>query len=143
MLNINKVTLLGHVGADPDIRDVGNGTVCNLRIATSDRWKDKEGQMQETTEWHTVSVWIPSMVKLCQDHVRKGSKLYLEGKLHTRKWQDKDGKDRWTTSIQVRPFSGMIILLDNISSGDHSAPQRTQRLPAREQIGITDDDIPF
>jgi single-strand DNA-binding protein len=141
MLNINKVTLLGYVGADPDVREMPNGSVCNLRIATSDRYKDRNGEMQETTEWHTVSIWIPSMIELCQKYVRKGSKLYLEGKLHTRKWQDKQGNDRWTTGIQVRPFSGLMILLDDKFTD--SAPPKRSGPGLREPVSITDDDIPF
>lgn len=140
MLNINKVTILGHVGADPEIRDLPNGAVCNLRVATTDRYKDRDGNTQEVTEWHTVAIWIPSMIDLCQKYVRKGSRIYLEGKLFTRKWQDKNGNDRWTTAVQVRPYSGLMILLDKPDG--EAPPARAQRASA-QSVSITDDDIPF
>lgn len=140
MINLNRVTLLGYVGADPEVRDLPNGQMCNLRLATTDRYKDKQGEQHEQTEWHTVTIWIPSMIRLCEEYVRKGSKVYVEGKLTHRKYQDKNGQDRTATSVQIRPFNGYLILLDGPGKGT-SAPERRQK--EQREVSINDDDIPF
>jgi single-strand DNA-binding protein len=114
--------------------------MCNLRLATTDRYKDKQGEQHEQTEWHTVTIWIPSMIRLCEEYVRKGSKVYVEGKLTHRKYQDKNGQDRTATSVQIRPFSGYLILLDGPGKGT-SAPERRQK--EQREVSINDDDIPF
>ena len=99
---INKVLLIGNLDADPEIRHTQDGTpVASFRIATSERWKDKDGQMQEQTEWHSIVVWR-RLADVCGEYLHKGSKVYIEGKLQTRKWQDKDGHDRWTTEVIAR-----------------------------------------
>lgn len=99
---VNKVILVGHLGADPDVRYLPDGKpVANIRIATSDVWKDANGDRQERTEWHSV-VLFNRLAEIAAEHVRKGQQLYIEGSLRTRKWQDKDGKDRYVTEIVAR-----------------------------------------
>jgi single-strand DNA-binding protein len=99
---INKVILIGNLGADPEMRHTQNGIpVTTFRIATSERWKGKDGQMQEQTEWHSIVAW-DKLAETCGEYLHKGSKVYIEGRLQTRKWQDKDGHDRWTTEIVAR-----------------------------------------
>jgi single-strand DNA-binding protein len=99
---INKVILIGNLGADPDLKYVQDGTpVATFNVATSERWKGQDGQMKEQTEWHKVVVWR-RLAETCNEYLHKGSKVYIEGKLQTRKWQDKDGHDRWTTEVVAR-----------------------------------------
>lgn len=99
---INKVILIGNLGIDPEVRHTQNGTpVASFRIATSERWKGKDGQMQEQTEWHNIVVW-QRLAEVCGEYLHKGSRVYIEGRLQTRKWQDKDGHDRWTTEVIAR-----------------------------------------
>ena len=134
---INKVILVGNLGADPDIRQSGNGNVvANLNIATGEAWKDQQGQLQERTEWHRV-VMFGRTAEIARDYLRKGSKLYLEGKLQTRKWQDKNGQDRYTTEIVAHEFQ-MLDRRPGESAQDSPAPQAT----APAEPGF-DDDIPF
>jgi len=134
---INKVILVGNLGADPDIRQSGNGNVvANLNIATGEAWKDQQGQLQERTEWHRV-VMFGRTAEIARDYLRKGSKLYLEGKLQTRKWQDKNGQDRYTTEIVAHEFQMLDRRPGESSPDAPSAP--ASALPAAE----FDDDIPF
>ncbi len=99
---INKVILIGNLGADPELKYVQDGTpVASFNVATSERWKGQDGQMKEQTEWHRVVVWR-RLAETCNEYLRKGSKVYIEGKLQTRKWQDKDGHDRYTTEVVAR-----------------------------------------
>jgi single-strand DNA-binding protein len=120
--SLNKVVLLGNLGADPEIRVFANGgRVCNLRIATSDTWKDKNsGERKERTEWHRVTVYAEPTIAFCEKYVKKGHKLYVEGALETRKWQDKDGKDQYTTEITVRPYGGQVLSLTTKDGGTSS-----------------------
>lgn len=115
--SLNKVMLIGNLGADPEIRTFGNGgKVCNLRIATSERWRDKNtGENREKTEWHSVAVFGDGLVRVCEQYLRKGSKIYVEGKLQTRKWQDQSGNDRYSTEIVVQGFGGSLTMLDGRS----------------------------
>jgi|GEM_PF-293162 len=111
---INKAIIIGHVGGDPDIRSLPDGgRVANFTLATSERWNDKDGNKQERTEWHRITIWNEGLVKVVESYVKKGSKLYVEGQLQTRKWQDKDGVDRYTTEIVLKPYRGEIKLLDS------------------------------
>jgi len=112
--SINKVILIGNLGRDPEVRNFSNGgKVCNLRIATSDTWKDRStGERREKTEWHTVAIFNEHLIRLAEQYLRKGSKVYVEGKLETRKWQDQQGQDRYTTEVVLRPFSGEMTFLD-------------------------------
>jgi single-strand DNA-binding protein len=116
--SLNKVMLIGNLGADPEVRSFQNGgRVCNLRIATSEQWKDKSGERQERTEWHTVAVFQEPAINFAEQYLRKGSKVYVEGQLQTRKWQDQQGNDRYTTEIAIRPFSGQLTSLDAPGGG--------------------------
>ena len=117
--SLNSVTLIGNLGADPDVRTFQNGgKVCNLRVATSESWKDKQtGEKREHTEWHSVAIFSEPLVRVAEQYLRKGSKVYIEGKLETRKWQDQSGQDRYSTEVVMRPFSSKLIMLDGRSEG--------------------------
>lgn len=116
--SLNKVMLIGNLGADPEIRSFQNGgRVCNLRIATSENWKDRDGNRQERTEWHTVAIFSEGLINVCENYLRKGSKVYVEGQLQTRKWQDQQGNDRYSTEIVLRGFNGTLTMLDGRGEG--------------------------
>lgn len=117
--NLNRVMLIGSLGADPETKTFSNGgRICNLRIATSEAWKDRAtGQKKERTEWHSVSVTVEHTIRFCEDYLRKGSKVYIEGQLQTRKWQDQNGNDRYSTEIVVRPYGGQVMSLDRRGGG--------------------------
>lgn len=116
--SLNKVMLIGNLGADPEIRSFQNGgKVCNLRIATSEQWKDREGQRQERTEWHTVAIFSEGLVNVCERYLKKGSKVFVEGQLQTRKWQDQNGQDRYSTEVVLRGFNGTLTMLDGPGGG--------------------------
>ncbi|RKQ71522.1 single-strand binding protein [Litorimonas taeanensis] len=116
--SVNKVILIGNVGKDPEIRTFGNGgKVANFSIATSEQWKDKQGQRQEKTEWHNIAVFNEGLVGVIERYVKKGSKLYIEGKLQTRKWTDRDGNDKYTTEVVLQGFNGSLTMLDSRDSG--------------------------
>ncbi|MBL1437869.1 MAG: single-stranded DNA-binding protein [Rhodobacteraceae bacterium] len=117
--SLNKVTLIGNLGADPEVRTFNNGgKVCNLRIATSERWRDKNtGENREKTEWHTVAIFSEGLVRVCEQYLRKGSSIYIEGKLQTRKWQDQSGNDRYSTEIVLQGFDSKLVMLDGRNSG--------------------------
>ena len=110
--SVNKVILVGNLGRDPEVRNFQNGgKVVNLRIATSENYKDREGNRQERTEWHSVAIFNERLGEVAEKYLRKGSTVYIEGKLETRKWQDKDGQDRYTTEIVLRNFGGELSLI--------------------------------
>ncbi len=117
--SVNKVILIGNLGADPEVRTFQNGgKVCNLRIATSESWKDKNtGERREKTEWHTVAIFSEGLVRVCEQYLRKGSKVYIEGALQTRKWQDQSGNDRYSTEVVLSGFNGTLVMLDGRSGG--------------------------
>ncbi|MBV1903388.1 MAG: single-stranded DNA-binding protein [Marinosulfonomonas sp.] len=117
--SVNKVILVGNLGADPEVRTFQNGgKVCNLRIATSENWKDKNtGERREKTEWHTVAVFSEGLVRVCEQYLKKGSKVYIEGQLQTRKWQDQSGNDRYSTEVVLQGFNGTLVMLDGRSGG--------------------------
>jgi len=112
--SVNKVILIGNLGADPEVKSFQNGgRVCNFRIATSETWKDRtSGERKERTEWHSISVSNDGLVGVCEKYLRKGSKVYVEGQLRTRKWQDQQGNDRYTTEVVIPPFGGVMTMLD-------------------------------
>ncbi len=117
--SLNKVMLIGNLGADPEIRSFQNGgRVANLRIATTETWKDRNsGERQERTEWHTVAIFSEGLVGVVERFLRKGSKVYIEGQLQTRKWQDQSGNDRYSTEVVIRGLNGTLTMLDGASGG--------------------------
>jgi len=117
--SVNKVILIGNLGRDPEVRTFQNGgKVCNLRIATSDRWRDKAtGENRERTEWHSVAIFQEGLVRVAEQYLRKGSTVYIEGKLQTRKWQDQSGADRYSTEVVLQGFDGTLVMLGGRGDG--------------------------
>ncbi|MCI2398352.1 single-stranded DNA-binding protein [Aliiroseovarius subalbicans] len=117
--SVNKVIILGNLGRDPEVRSFQNGgKVCNLRIATSETWKDKNtGERREKTEWHSVAIFQEGLVRVAEQYLRKGSKVYIEGQLQTRKWQDQSGADRYSTEVVLQGFNGTLVMLDSRGEG--------------------------
>jgi len=151
MAGINKVILIGNLGAKPEVKYASNGNaIANLSVATSDSWTDKNtGEKQERTEWHRVSLF-GKLAEIAGQYLDKGSKVYVEGKLQTRKWQDKEGKDRYTTEIVVSGFNGVLQMLDRREDTGDAPPAPSQGAPAKTVPTITpvanddfEDDIPF
>jgi single-strand DNA-binding protein len=157
--SVNKVILVGNLGRDPEVRSFANGgKVCNLRIATSETWRDKQsGERKERTEWHSVAIFSEPLAKIAEQYLKKGSKVYIEGQLETRKWQDQSGADRYSTEVVLRPYRGELTLLDgrSDSSGGGSgsgygggySDQDTGGGSQESAMGGSrsdiDDDIPF
>ncbi|HEU4705169.1 MAG TPA: single-stranded DNA-binding protein [Sphingomicrobium sp.] len=118
MAGVNKVILVGNLGDDPEARSLNSGgEVVNLRVATSEQWKDKDGNRQERTEWHRVVIFNENLGRVAKNYLRKGSKVYLEGQIQTRKWQDQSGADRYSTEIVLQRFRGELVLLDSRGEG--------------------------
>jgi single-strand DNA-binding protein len=118
MAGVNKVILVGNLGADPESRSLNNGgEVVNMRIATSEQWKDRDGNRQERTEWHNVVIFNENLGRVAKNYLRKGSKVYLEGQLQTRKWTDQNGNDKYTTEVVLQRFRGELVLLDSREGG--------------------------
>ena len=156
--SINKVLLIGNLGADPEIRHTQDGNpVCNLRVATSETWRDRNtGDRRERTEWHRVVIFSEPLCKVAEQYLRKGSKVYLEGQLQTRKWQDQSGQDRYSTEVVLQRFNSNLTLLDrrdsggeqNYGSGSGEAGSSSSGESAGGGGGSAkendlDDDIPF
>jgi single-strand DNA-binding protein len=150
--SVNKVILVGNLGRDPEVRAFQNGgKVVNLRIATSETWRDKaSGERKERTEWHSVAIFNEALAKIAEQYLRKGSTVYIEGQLETRKWQDQSGADRYTTEVVLRPYNGTLTLLGgrgDAAAGDDRRPADPVPAPAQESAstygGIVDDEIPF
>jgi len=120
--SVNKVILIGNLGRDPEIRTFQNGgKVCNLRIATSESWRDRNsGERREKTEWHSVAIFSEGLVRVAEQYLRKGSKVYLEGSLQTRKWQDQSGQDRYSTEVVLQGFGSTLVMLDGRGEGGGS-----------------------
>ena len=139
--SVNKVIIVGNLGRDPEVRTFQNGSkVCNLRIATSETWKDKDsGAKKERTEWHSVAIFNEPVAKIAEQYLRKGSKVYIEGQLETRKWQDQAGQDRYSTEIVLRPYRGELTLLDGPSGERREEPQRQPHDDLDDGLG----DLPF
>ena len=139
MSSVNKVILIGNLGADPESRTFQNGgKVVNLRIATSETWKDRNtGERQERTQWHTVAIFSEPLANVAERYLRKGSKVYIEGQLETRKWQDQEGNDRYSTEVVLRPYRSELTMLDGRSEG---AGQGDGGAPSQSSV---DDEIPF
>ncbi|MGU3398571.1 single-stranded DNA-binding protein [Brucellaceae bacterium D45D] len=117
--SVNKVILVGNLGADPEIRRLNSGdSVANLRIATSESWRDRQsGERKERTEWHSVVIFNENLAKVAEQYLKKGAKVYIEGALQTRKWQDQNGNDRYTTEIVLQKFRGELQMLDSRGEG--------------------------
>ena len=153
MASLNKVQLIGNLGADPEIRSFQNGgRVANLRIATSESWKDKTtGEKKEKTEWHTVALFSDGLVGVAERYLKKGSKVYVEGQLQTRKWQDKDGNDRYSTEVVLQGYGASLVMLDGVSGGQQGGSSQSnggQQSSGNQQSSGSyaddlDDDIPF
>ena len=161
MAGVNKVILVGNLGADPEARSLNNGgEVVNIRVATSEQWKDRDGNRQERTEWHNVVIFNENLGKVAKSYLRKGSKVYLEGQIQTRKWTDQSGNDRYTTEVVLQRFRGELVLLDSRDGGGGgrgafnedfggddvggSAPAKTQSRPQPAAFDTDlDDDVPF
>ena len=145
MSSVNKVILIGNLGADPEVRTFQNGgKVCNLRLATSERWKDKNtGEKKERTEWHTVAIFSEPLVRVAEQYLRKGSKVYIEGQLETRKWQDQSGNDRYSTEVVLRPYNSTLTMLDSASSGGGGYAPPPSTGPTVGSGAPDDSEIPF
>ncbi|MGM0423129.1 MAG: single-stranded DNA-binding protein [Pseudomonadota bacterium] len=157
--SVNKVILIGNLGRDPEVRVMQSGArVANLSIATGESWKDKNtGERREKTEWHRVVIFNDGLVNICEKYLRKGSKVYIEGQIETRKWTDQSGVEKYTTEIVLRPFRGELTMLDSRNSdgggfGDSSQPmsaggnQGGQQGSSQQQAPAMDDfedEIPF
>ncbi len=142
MASLNKVCLIGNLGRDPEVKSFANGgRVANLSLATSETWRDKgTGERKERTEWHNVAIQQDGLIGVVEQYLRKGSKVYLEGKLQTRKWQDRDGNDRYTTEV-VLGFDGKLVMLDGKSdSGAAPAPSYGAGSAPDDDM---DDSVPF
>jgi single-strand DNA-binding protein len=160
--SVNKVILIGNLGADPEIRRTQDGRpVANLRVATSESWKDKNtGERREKTEWHRVVIFNENLCRIAEQYLKKGSKVFIEGALQTRKWQDQSGQDKYSTEIVLQGFRGELTLLDRAggagssgggdmddAGGDFGSPGPTRRVAAAAGAGgrggDMDDEIPF
>ena len=150
--SVNKVILMGNLGKDPEIRNFPNGgRVCNFSVATSESWRDKNsGEKQERTQWHNISILSEPLVNIAERFLKKGSKVYLEGQLETRKWQDNSGSDRYSTEIVLRPYKGEITLIDNKADSNMSnEPINNDQMDEIQENSVSpnvddfDDEIPF
>jgi single-strand DNA-binding protein len=156
--SVNKVILIGNLGRDPEVRTFqSGGKVCNLRIATSESWKDRNtGERKERTEWHSVAVFSEGLVRVCEQYLRKGSKVYIEGQLQTRKWQDQNGQDRYSTEVVLQGFGSTLTMLDGTQGGEGRAESQNGDARSFQSGGTTygggyggqsnqqlDDEIPF
>jgi single-strand DNA-binding protein len=162
MAGVNKVILVGNLGDDPESRSMSSGgEVVNLRVATSENWKDRDGNRQERTEWHRVVIFNENLGRVAKQYLKKGSKVYLEGQLQTRKWTDNSGQDKYSTEVVLQRFRGELVLLDSRGGGgggggDYgdsyggggassggSGGSRPQSRPAPAFDSDLDDDVPF
>ena len=145
--SVNKVILVGNLGADPEVRRMQDGRpVVNLRVATSDTWKDKNtGERRERTEWHSVVIFNEQLAKVAEQYLRKGSLVYLEGQLQTRKWQDQNGQDRYTTEIVLQRYRGELQMLDGKPDGERQdrPSERNGYAEPRHSHADLEDEIPF
>lgn len=143
MAGLNKVQLIGHLGANPEARSLNNGgEVVNLRLATSESWKDRDGNRQERTEWHQVVIFNEGLARVAKSYLRKGSQCFIEGQLQTRKWQDQSGNDRYSTEIVLQKFRGELVLLDSRDSGGGGVASAATRT-THNAMAELDDDVPF
>jgi single-strand DNA-binding protein len=137
MASVNKVILVGNLGADPEVKKMSSGDpVVNLRIATSESWRDKtSGERKEKTEWHKVVIFNENLAKTAEKYLRKGSKVYLEGQLQTRKWQNKEGQDQYTTEVVLQRFRGELVMLDSRGGGSDAIEGGSTGGGGRKAVG--------
>ena len=142
--SVNRAILVGNLGADPEIRTTQDGRkIVNLKVATSESWKDKNtGERKERTEWHRVSIFSEGLASVAEKYLHKGSKVYIEGKIQTRKWTDQNGQDRYTTEIVVQGYGGTLVLLDRPQSSQNEQQPAQQQAPSSLASDL-DDDLPF
>ena len=144
---LNKVSLIGYLGADPEIRQTSDGkSIANLRVATSESWRDRHnGERRERTEWHRVVIFVEGLAKVAQKYLSKGSQVYLEGQLQTRKWTDRDGVDRYTTEVVMQPYKSTLTMLDrrNRNGDGGNEPSNDDFGSGSGGGGDLDDEIPF
>jgi single-strand DNA-binding protein len=143
--SVNKVILVGNLGRDPEVRRMTSGDpVVNLSVATSESWRDKaSGERKERTEWHRVVIFNENLAKVAEQYLRKGSKVYLEGQLATRKWTDKDGQEKYSTEIVLNRFRGELVMLDPRGEGGGARVSGASDAPQSFDRGEMDDEIPF
>ncbi|MDR0967848.1 MAG: single-stranded DNA-binding protein [Rickettsiales bacterium] len=148
--SINKVILVGNIGSDPQVRTTGNGQkVVNFSLATSERWKDRAtGEQKEQTEWHRVVIFNPNLAEVAERMLQKGTKLYIEGQLKTRKWQNQQGQDVYTTEVTLNQFSGQMVILGGAKqmtgdAGDYAAAPVASEPAQKIDVSQISDDIPF
>ena len=153
--SVNKVILIGNLGADPEVRSMPSGDrVCNLSLATNETWTDRDsGERRERTEWHRVVLFDQKLVEVAEKYLRKGAKVYVEGQLQTRKWTDQQGQDRYSTEVVLRRFNSTLQMLDSradseagggyAGGGDETPAPAPAAGPAAGSPGDLDDDIPF
>lgn len=159
--SVNKVILVGNLGADPEVKSMQSGDkVVNLSLATSESWKDKNsGEKQERTQWHRIVIWNQNLVTVAERYLKKGAKIYIEGQLETRKWTDQNGVEKYSTEVVLRPYRGELTMLDSKGSGgssfqdnnmnqDYSAGPSQSSAPARgaqqtQRVDELEDEIPF
>ena len=154
-MSLNKVQLIGHLGNDPELRATQDGReIASFSLATAESWKDKQGERQSKTEWHKVVVFSQGLVKVIKNYVKKGSKLYIEGQLQTRKWTDKEGVERYVTEIVMQNFNSNLIMLDSKNSNQDSSEPKMDKNYINEldkqnsgvkvvDLDDIDDEIPF
>lgn len=149
--SVNKVILIGNLGADPEVRSMADGRpVVNLRIATSESWRDRNsGERRERTEWHRVVIFSEGLARIAEQYLKKGSKVYIEGQLQTRKWEDQSGQERYSTEVVLQGFNSALTMLDGRgeNEGGFSGPRQSESRPQQSapafESGGMDDDIPF
>ena len=152
--SVNKVIIIGNLGQDPEVRNFpSGGKVCNFSVATSENWKDRNtGERRERTEWHRISITSEPLVRIAEQYLRKGAKVYLEGQLETRKWQDQSGQDRYTTEVVLRPYGSTMTMLDGRNDGAAQDSSFMRDQTGNDQISDNtspisnsdlDDEIPF
>lgn len=150
-MSVNKAIIIGNLGAEPEVRRLNSGDpAVNLRIATSDQWRDKSsGERREKTEWHNVVIFNENLAKVAENYLRKGSKVYVEGSLQTRKWTDQNGQDKYSTEIVLQKYRGELRMLDGRNEGggqahDNPGVSRATDAPKEDFLSADlDDDIPF
>lgn len=145
MASLNKVMLIGNLGKDPEVRATQAGKeIASLTVATSESWKDKNtGEKKEKTEWHRVIIFNENLVGICKKYLNKGSKIYIEGQLQTRKWTDQAGVEKYSTEIVLQNYGGTIVMLDGPKKQESAAPAQTQTTSTPRTAADLDDEIPF